>query len=152
MAKKISIVMTVLFCCVFVPPSALSADEVLLPLIIEQGDNQVRLDVEFAKNPDDRARGLMHRETLPALGGMLFDFGDQKSVTMWMKNTLISLDMIFANDQGVVHFIKRNAVPGDLDIITSPYPTRYVLEVNAGFVKTHNVQIGNRLVYTSQRN
>ncbi len=79
-----------------------------------------------------RSRGLMERPSLASDRAMLFDFERNAPVTMWMKNTFISLDMIFIKPDGVVHSIARNTVPFSKAIISSGGPVRAVLEVAAG--------------------
>ncbi len=108
----------------------------------------IALTVEIADTPETRRTGLMHRASLPPLSGMLFDYGRVQPVTMWMKNTLIPLDMLFADETGRIVHIHENARPGDLTVISSQQPVLAVLEVNAGFVQNHRVQKGDYLVYS----
>jgi len=150
MAKKISLAVLWVVFIVFGPAISISQAAELSSLVIEQEDENLQLTVEFVDTRETRSQGLMNREILPEMTGMLFDFKDQKIVAMWMKNTLIPLDMIFANEKGIVKYIKHNSLPGDLNIVSTNESARYVLEVNAGFAKTHNVQIGNRLVFSQQ--
>ncbi|MBB4001338.1 MAG: DUF192 domain-containing protein [Aurantimonas endophytica] len=103
------------------------------------------IDVELATTPDTRATGLMNRESMPAGQGMLFDFGESRPVSMWMKNTLIPLDMLFIDDTGTVASIKTNAQPLSLDTIPSGAPVRYVLELNGGAASRYGVARGDRL-------
>lgn len=74
----------------------------------------------------------MHREHLAQDHGMLFDFGDTRPVRMWMKNTLIPLDMVFISETGRIEGIAPNTVPMSEEVLASPKPVRYVLEINAG--------------------
>ena len=101
--------------------------------------------VELASDNASRSKGLMFRESMAPFTGMLFRFEQTRPVYMWMKNTFISLDMIFADQAGVVTHIHRGAVPQSLVIISSRFPARYVLEVNAGEVDRYGVAVGNRL-------
>ncbi|MEH6475935.1 MAG: DUF192 domain-containing protein [Sneathiella sp.] len=146
MAKKISAAALWCFLSVFYGGRSVNAAADLFVLMIDQKTEMVALNVELSDTPETRAKGLMSRKSLHPEQGMLFDFKKQKRVTMWMKNTFIPLDMIFANEKGVVVYIKYNALPEDLSIVGTKLPARYVLEVNAGFAKTLNVQIGNRLM------
>ena len=118
------------------------------PLAIQTQSGQIELDVEMAVDARDRGRGLMHRESLPERGGMLFDFGKEVPVSMWMRNTLIPLDMIFADKTGVIRHIHRGAKPHDETIIEAPDPMQWVLEVNAGFVDRFKIQTGDAFVFT----
>jgi uncharacterized membrane protein (UPF0127 family) len=101
-------------------------------LKIETQNGQVLLDVEVADTEPQREHGLMFRRQLPEDHGMIFLFGDEREITMWMKNTYIPLDMIFiGNDWHIVH-IARDAEPLSTDIISSIQPASRVLEILAG--------------------
>ncbi len=101
--------------------------------------------IEVARTPLEVERGLMFREKLGADAGMLFVFPDTAEHTFWMKNTLIPLDMIFADEDGTVVGVVHGAEP----LTTSPRsvgaPSRYVLEVNGGWAAAHGVARGDRL-------
>ena len=75
-------------------------------------------------------QGLMFRRSLPGNAGMLFDYRMPRSITMWMKNTYIPLDMIFIGNDGRVNYIAQRTTPHSETIITSR--GRAVLEVNGG--------------------
>ncbi|MBO0903842.1 DUF192 domain-containing protein [Jiella sonneratiae] len=107
------------------------------------GDHEIM--VELALTPKEREVGLMNREELAADHGMLFRFDETRDVAMWMKNTLIPLDMLFMDETGKVVRIKTNAQPLSLDIIPSGQPVRYVLEINGGAAARYGVSIGDRL-------
>jgi uncharacterized protein len=101
-------------------------------LKIETQNGPVLLDVEVADTEPQREHGLMFRRHLPEDHGMIFLFGDEREITMWMKNTYISLDMVFiGNDWHIVH-IARDAEPLSTDIISSVQPASRVLEISAG--------------------
>lgn len=103
--------------------------------------------IEVATSPDQLTQGLMFRRTLAADAGMLFDFGEDKPVTMWMRNTLIPLDMLFIAADGRVVGIKERAVPGSLDIISAPEPVRGVLELNGGTAQRLGLATGDRVIH-----
>ncbi|MBL9050251.1 MAG: DUF192 domain-containing protein [Tabrizicola sp.] len=88
--------------------------------------------VELADDGAERARGLMFRESLDPAGGMLFVYEGPRRPQFWMKNTLIPLDMVFADATGTVTRVHANAVPGDLTPIDGGEGVVYVLEINAG--------------------
>jgi uncharacterized protein len=94
-----------------------------------------RFAVEIADNNDERAKGLMFRETLSASAGMLFIYDRPQSVAFWMKNTLIPLDMVFIGADGRVNGVHAEAVPGDLTPIPGPPATLMVLEIKGGLAK-----------------
>ncbi len=145
MAKKYWLRLWSVFLFVFVAAGLAGADE---RLIIRTLAKDISLTIELADDADERNRGLMYREYLDPAEGMLFDFRRLQPVAMWMKNTLIPLDMVFVDEDGKIVHIHERAVPGDLMTIQSPQPVRAVLEVVGGFVQKHGVQIGDRLVYT----
>ena len=105
------------------------------------------ISVELAQTPQQRETGLMNRTSIPADSGMLFQFDETRDVQMWMKNTLIPLDMLFMDETGKVIHIKTNAQPLSLDIIPSGGPVRYVLELNGGAAARYGTAVGDRLTH-----
>ena len=105
----------------------------------------LHLQVEVAADPSARQTGLMYRDHLPENTGMLFDYGHEQSVQMWMKNTLIPLDMLFIDDNGRIVHIVENTRPGSEILIDSGRPVRAVLELNAGSVEKHHIRTGHRV-------
>ena len=110
------------------------------------GRDPVRWKVEIARTVTEQATGLMHRRSMPAGTGMLFDFGDSRPVAMWMRNTFIPLDMVFACADGTVARVAR-ALPLDETVIFSGEPVRFVLEVNAGEATAAGLRRGERLAF-----
>lgn len=106
-----------------------------------------RIAVEIADTPQTRETGLMHREELAEGSGMLFDFREIRPVSMWMRNTLIPLDMLFVRENGTIARIARNAVPLDLTPIPSGEPVRYVLEIPGGAADAYATAEGDRLIH-----
>jgi uncharacterized membrane protein (UPF0127 family) len=104
-------------------------------------------DVEMATTPEERSKGLMFRRELPAGQGMLFDFGPETPVSMWMKNTHISLDMIFIRADGRIARIAENTVPFSEAIVPSGPPVKAVLEVVAGTTKRLGIAPGDRVAH-----
>ncbi|PPB81677.1 hypothetical protein LV82_00889 [Albidovulum inexpectatum] len=94
-----------------------------------------RFSVEIADDESERARGLMHRESLPRGAGMLFVYDRPGPVAFWMKNTLIPLDMIFVAPDGRVTAVHSMAKPLDLTPIPGPSDTVMVLEINGGLAR-----------------
>lgn len=91
-----------------------------------------RFNVEVADDFEERARGLMFVESMGRYNGMLFVYDAPSTVSFWMKNTLIPLDMIFLDARGVVQRVHENAVPGSLETIPGGDNILAVLEVNGG--------------------
>lgn len=103
--------------------------------------------VELALTGEQRATGLMHRDQMDENAGMLFRFDRSRPVAMWMKNTLISLDMIFIRADGTVANVHRNAVPHSERVIGSGEPVLYVLELNGGIAEKIGVKSGDRVIH-----
>ena len=92
----------------------------------------VTFRVEVADTKASRARGLMHREHLAAQSGMLFLYPAPQSVSFWMRNTLIPLDMLFIDQAGLVSMIHHRAEPHDEKLIYGDKEVLSVLEINSG--------------------
>ena len=101
--------------------------------------------VEMALQPEQQTVGLMFRPSVPADGGMLFDWGAPRDSTMWMRNTVAPLDMLFINVDGTVHHIAEDAVPHSLATIPSGGPVRATLELAAGTVKRLGIRVGDKV-------
>src|SRR5215831_13888294 len=101
--------------------------------------------VELAVTDEERERGLMFRRSVPEFTGMLFDFKRDQEVTMWMKNTYVSLDMIFIQSDGRIRRIAENTETESLKIISSGGPVRAVLEVVAGTSRKLGIEPGDRV-------
>lgn len=113
------------------------------PLAIETDEGSFEYSVELALTGEERAVGLMNREEMAEDHGMLFRFESPRPVTMWMKNTLIPLDMIFIRRDGTVAGFHENAEPLSLETIASPEPVLYVLELNGGKAEEMGLQEGD---------
>lgn len=101
--------------------------------------------VEVADDASERARGLMFRERLPASSGMLFVYERPQPVSFWMENTLIPLDMIFADATGRVTKVHENAVPRDRTPIPGEGDVLVVLEINGGLARAIGIAEGAEL-------
>ncbi|KZE35532.1 DUF192 domain-containing protein [Chelatococcus daeguensis] len=101
--------------------------------------------VEVVRTPEERAIGLMNRRFLPADRGMLFDFGEAAPVSMWMKNTYISLDMLFIRADGTIARIAQRTEPLSTRIVPSGEPVLSVLELNAGTAARIGARPGDKV-------
>jgi uncharacterized membrane protein (UPF0127 family) len=106
---------------------------------------EFQLDVEIASRPAERERGLMFRRAMPENEGMIFVFPEESELTFWMKNTLIPLDMVFADRAGRIVGIVANAEPQTTVGRGVGAPSTLVLEVNGGWCARHGVAAGDRL-------
>lgn len=120
---------------------ASASDEPAVVFETEDGA-EARVFVEIADTPAAIERGLMHREHLPADRGMLFIFPREEIHTFWMKNTRIPLDMIFLSAQRDVVGVIAEAEPETTTPRRVSAPSKYVLEVNAGWAEEHGVDEG----------
>src|SRR6266496_3971337 len=103
--------------------------------------------VEMATTEEEKTTGLMYRKELPDGKGMLFDFSPEQQVSMWMKNTYISLDMIFIRADGRILRIAENTEPLSTRIISSGGLAKGVLEVIAGTAQKYGIQPGDRVAH-----
>ena len=124
-------------------PRAAGMDEV----IIQTSAGDKTWSIDLASNNQTRAKGLMFRKSMAPMTGMLFRFDQSAPVSMWMKNTFIPLDMVFADDAGRVTHIHKGAVPHSLEVISSQGEVRFVLEINAGEADTQGLSVGNRMLH-----
>ncbi|UEM05138.1 DUF192 domain-containing protein [Skermanella rosea] len=103
--------------------------------------------IEIAETPRQMAQGLMFRETMAPDAGMLFILPQLQTMSMWMKNTFIPLDMVFIGPDGRIVNIHENAVPQSLDTISSAGQVKGVLEINGGMAARLGIRAGDRVVH-----
>jgi uncharacterized protein len=99
--------------------------------------------IELARTPEQQELGLMFRPSLAPDAGMLFDFGETKPASFWMKNTLIPLDMLFITADGRVADIHEHAEPLSEAVIASHVPVRAVLEIKGDTVAQLGIRVGD---------
>lgn len=127
------LVFLVLGCC--------QATENFVQITTSSG-NTIQVKVELADNAAERAEGLMFRENLPEGEGMLFIFPSETQSSFWMKNTPISLDLIFINE-GVIVDIIEDTVPFSETLLTPGSNYIMTLEVPGGYAARQSIQIGD---------
>jgi uncharacterized membrane protein (UPF0127 family) len=114
-------------------------------LTVQTAGGPQKFSIELALSDAQMEQGLMFRRSMPAGAGMLFDFKRPTNVTMWMKNTLIPLDMLFLDDRGRILDIHERAVPYSTDIIAAKAPARYVVELNGGTAARLGIKPGDQV-------
>ena len=115
------------------------------PLEIVTKNGVQVFSVEMATTEEEKQTGLMYRKELADGKGMLFDFNPEQEVSMWMKNTYISLDMIFIRADGRILRIAENTETLSTKIIASHGLARAVLEVPAGTAQKYGIRPGDRV-------
>ena len=114
-------------------------------LLVETASSQFRFEVEVADDPTERSEGLMYRETMADNAGMLFLYPAPQQVQFWMKNTPMSLDIVFVRADGTIARIAERTTPFSEDMIPSGEAVSAVLEVKAGMMHQLGVRVGDRL-------
>lgn len=105
------------------------------------------IDIEVADDNAEREQGLMYRDTMNANKGMLFMMEAEEIQSFWMKNTIISLDIMYVDSDRRIVSIHRNCTPYSLDQIVSSKPALYVVEVNAGYTEKNGIKVGDMISF-----
>ena len=116
-------------------------------VVIETRTDAQRLTMELAEDAGQHAQGLMGRQSLASDSGMLFVYARPRQVSMWMKDTLIPLDMLFVRLDGIIESIVERTTPLSLTTIRSEKTVRAVIELNAGTAKRLGIEVGNRVIH-----
>lgn len=125
--------------------SPASTQEVSELWIETEAGGRYRFLVELAVTPGQQARGLMHRPSMPSDAGMLFVFERERPASFWMKNTLISLDMLFIDGAGRIVNIGERTTPLSTDSVAAVAPVKAVLEINGGLSAILGIRPGDRV-------
>ena len=112
---------------------------------ITGGFGSANFSIEVAITAEEQAEGLMYRTSMDKMSGMLFEFPRPRPTSFWMKNTLLPLDMIFADQTGQIVNIHENATPLDETPIWGGESIKFVLELNAGLVSLLGLSTGDHL-------
>ena len=120
---------------------ARAADSAVLK--IESSTGVHPFHVELADTDATRSRGLMFRTTMPDDAGMLFVYDGPREILMWMKNTPLSLDMLFIDQVGMIKRIAANTTPYSTRVIPSGPAVKYVLEINGGIAGRLGIKVGD---------
>ncbi len=111
------------------------------------GGSVLNFKIWTADTPARREQGLMFQRQLDEHAGMLFLFTPDRPIAMWMKNTYLSLDLLFVGRDGRITYIARQAKPMSEDIIAPPGPVHAVLELNGGAADRFGIREGDRVVH-----
>jgi uncharacterized membrane protein (UPF0127 family) len=107
------------------------------------------VDAELVRSPHDTERGLMYRKAMAEDRGMIFDLTTRDDHQFWMHNTCIPLDLVYVDEDGLIVGIVENAPTLDDTSRGVGCPSRYVVEVNAGWARRHGVKAGQHIVVPS---
>ncbi len=118
-----------------------------ITLTAPDGSRRALVKVEVVNTPSTREFGLMYRKHLDEDAGMIFIFPAPDHLSFWMKNTVIPLDMIFADARGKIVGIVENAVPFSEQPLSVDSVSLYVLEVNGGFSRRHHIRHGDQMKF-----
>lgn len=119
----------------------------VIDLVVMRGSKELPFKVELAASPEAQSRGLMFRTELGDNEGMIFPSAVPEPRSFWMKNTPLSLDIIFIGPDGRIANIEANTVPYSLDSVTSNGPASGVLELRAGRAKELGIVAGDQVTY-----
>lgn len=119
-------------------------------VVVSKDGSRHQFVVYLATSPDQQRRGLMFVRELPERTGMLFVYDGEATRSMWMKNTFIPLDIVFARRDGTVSSVIHDAEPLSLRSLASVEPVRFVLELNAGVSRRYNISAGSTLIWSPE--
>jgi uncharacterized membrane protein (UPF0127 family) len=116
-------------------------------VIVTRDGRRLDFTVEMALTPDQQTIGLMFRPEVKADEGMIFDWGQPRESSMWMRNTLAPLDMVFIAADGRIHRIVERTVPLSLTPVDSRGPVRATLELQGGITEKLDIRVGDRVLH-----
>lgn len=117
-------------------------------VVFGEAPGSPRLNVELARSEPEKERGLMYRTSMPDAQGMLFSWGGREEPrTFWMHNTCIPLDMLFITRDGLIAGILEQVPTLNDEPRGVPCPAAYVLEVNAGWSRSHGIKSGTKVLF-----
>lgn len=130
-----------------IPVSTVLAGEPDGTLVIKTSQGDVTIRIETARTPGEHAKGLMFRRSLADDAGMLFEYDRARDIHMWMRNTYISLDMLFIAADGTIKRIARETEPFSEETISSGTPVTGVLEIGGGRAAALGIRSGDRVIH-----
>ncbi len=145
------VLLALLVVVVFMPFDAMARGQAqnlpVSPLKVETAQGCFKFEVELAVSPSERNIGLMYRHQMADDHGMLFLNPEVQYNSFWMKNTYISLDIIFINADGTVANIVANTIPLNLEPVLSTEPVLGVLELTAGQAARMGLKVGDKITH-----
>jgi len=146
--KRSNKIISLTFCLILFSIYAEAKESVLENFVINTSNGKaITYNVEVARTSIQMRRGLMFRDSMPENHGMLFIYLPERVATMWMKNTILPLDMLFINQNGEIITIAEDTAPFSLGTISSGGPVRAVLELNSGQVKKYGIAVGDKAMH-----
>ena len=136
-----------------VQPVLINQDLPVKKVVITSGKDRNEFEVEVASTDAQRKIGLMHRKSLEERKGMLFIFQSQGYLNFWMKDTLIPLDMLFIDQDGVIQHVAKNVQPctasdsRNCPKTNSEKPVKFVIEINAGMSEKLGIRAGDQVTW-----
>mgnify|MGYP001945059803 CR=1 FL=1 len=121
-------------------------------LSIKTTDSTYDFDIELALDDSHRQYGMMFRTEMPEMSGMLFVYDRKRDLSMWMKNTFISLDILFIDTEGKIINITKSAQPRSLSLISSKRPSKAVLELKGGITDKLGIEVGDEIIHSTFEN
>ncbi|MBD3226466.1 MAG: DUF192 domain-containing protein [Caldithrix sp.] len=128
-----------------IPPPSDDLSQGSLTFFNADSQSIISIVIEIADDEYSRAQGLMFRKNLPETQGMLFIFEQERRQHFWMKNTSVSLDMIFLNSRNKIVHIEKYTEPYSKRTYPSVKPAKYVVEVVAGFTDRYDIKAGQQV-------
>ena len=113
--------------------------------LVKIQDKDIVFEVEIADTKEKRERGLMFRSILDENKGMLFILPEKSFANIWMKNTILSLDVLFISVDNIIVDLVKETFPLSEKIYTSKMLVKYILEINAGLIDKIDIRIGDRI-------
>ena len=130
--------------------AAITAPQAKLPTetlsIVNQHGKRFTFTVEQALTPKQQETGLMFRKAVAADTGMIFPWNPPQVSRMWMKNTLVPLDMLFIGPHGTIRHIANDTVPQSLRVISSHVPVAATLELQGGITAKDDIDVGDKVI------
>lgn len=140
----IAVVFVFAQCC----GSSSSSSTPTITVTISTATSAPQFSAEIADTAEERSTGLMNRTTLASDAAMLFVFDSDGRSSFWMKDTLVSLDILFINSAKIIVDLAQDTEPLSEELITPSQDYRYVLEINAGTAEAEGIAVGDEVQFT----